>query len=119
MLGLTIDPNYEDNNWIYIYYSPKGGRPRQNLSRFVLAYQDSLLLQSEKVILEVAVQRETCCHSGGSISFGPNGNLFLSTGDNTSSKESDGYSPLDERIGRSPFDAQRDLQTLMTSGGKY
>ena len=61
MLGLTIDPNYEDNNWVYIYYSPKGGRPRQNLSRFILAYQDSLLLQSEKVILEVAVQRETCC----------------------------------------------------------
>ena len=118
MLGLTIDPNYKDNNWIYIYYSPKGGRPRQNLSRFVLAYQDSLLLQSEKVMLEVAVQRETCCHSGGSLSFGPNGNLFLSTGDNTSSKESDGYSPLDERIGRSPFDAQKGASNTHDLRGK-
>ncbi len=118
MLGLTIDPNYEENNWIYIYYSPKGGRPRQNLSRFVLAYQDSLILQSEKVILEVAVQRETCCHSGGSISFGPNGNLFLSTGDNTNSKESDGYSPLDERVGRSPFDAQKGASNTHDLRGK-
>ena len=118
MLGLTIDPNYEDNNWVYIYYSPKGGRPRQNLSRFVLAYKDSLILQSEKVILEVAVQRETCCHSGGSISFGPNGNLFLSTGDNTSSKESDGYSPLDQRPGRSPFDAQKGASNTHDLRGK-
>ncbi|MEM9261657.1 MAG: PQQ-dependent sugar dehydrogenase, partial [Bacteroidota bacterium] len=49
----------------------------------------------------------TCCHSGGSVEFGPDGLLYLSTGDNTSSKESDGYSPLDERPGRGPFDAQK------------
>lgn len=107
LLGMAIDPNFEKNRWIYFYYSPLGGAPRQYLSRFYLATGDSLIMNSEKVILEVPVQRETCCHSAGSIQFGPDGVLYLSTGDNTSSKESEGYSPLDERPGRAPFDAQK------------
>ncbi len=117
MLGLAADPDFENNNWIYIYYSPYGGEGRQNLSRFLLL-ADSLIVSSEKIILEVPVQRKTCCHSGGSITFGPNGNLFLSTGDNTSSKESDGYSPLDERPGRGPYDAQKGSSNTHDLRGK-
>src|SRR5690606_37548887 len=58
-------------------------------------------------ILEVPTQRETCCHSAGHLEFGADGNLYISTGDNTSSKESNGYTPIDERPGRGPFDAQK------------
>lgn len=107
LLGMALDPDFKNNRWVYFYYSPLGGVPKQNLSRFYLAANDSLILGSEKIILEVPVQRETCCHSAGSIQFGPDGMLYLSTGDNTSSKESDGYSPLDERPGRGPFDSQK------------
>ncbi|MDA0196732.1 MAG: PQQ-dependent sugar dehydrogenase [Bacteroidetes bacterium] len=106
MLGLALDPNYNDNHWVYFYYSPYGGHPRQELTRMMLI-SDSLHVNTEKLILEVGTQRETCCHSGGSVSFGPDGNLWLSSGDNTSSKESWGKSPMDERPGRSPFDAQK------------
>lgn len=105
MLGVAIDPDYERNGKIYIYYSVPG-KPIQRLSRFFMSY-DSLFLSTETVILDVPVQIETCCHSGGSIQFGPNNLLYLSTGDNTSSKESDGYTPIDERPGRAPFDAQK------------
>ncbi|CAN5853615.1 hypothetical protein BH24BAC1_BH24BAC1_04940 [soil metagenome] len=79
---------------------------KQNVSRFKML-GDSLVMRTEKVILEIPTQRETCCHSAGSIEFGPDGLMYISTGDNTSSKESSGYSPLDERPGRYPFDAQK------------
>ena len=58
-------------------------------------------------MLEVAVQREECCHTGGSIQFDTHGNLFLSTGDNTNPFDSDGYGPIDQRVGRGPWDARK------------
>ncbi|MDX2248112.1 MAG: PQQ-dependent sugar dehydrogenase [Bacteroidia bacterium] len=117
LLGLTIDPEFEDNHLIYLYYSPPCEIKEQYLSQFYL-HHDSLILASEKVILKVAVQRETCCHSGGSVKFGPDGNLYLSTGDNTSSKESDGYTPIDERPGRYPYDAQKSSANTHDLRGK-
>ena len=105
LMGMSLDPNHEQNNWIYLYYSPPGDNPKQHLSRFVLR-NDSLLMDTEVVMLVVPTQRDECCHTAGSIEFGPDGNLFLSTGDDTNPFESDGFGPIDERPGRSPFDAQ-------------
>jgi cytochrome c len=106
MLGIALDPDYKNNHWIYINYSPAGNIPKQNVSRFEMI-GDSLIRGSEKIVLEIPTQRETCCHSGGHLEFGPDGDLYVSAGDNTSSKESDGFSPIDERPGRAPFDAQK------------
>ena len=106
ILGVTLDPDFEKNNWIYINYSPAGKVAKQNVSRFVMK-GDSILKETEKIVLEIPTQRETCCHSGGHLTFGPGNNLYISTGDNTSSKESDGFTPIDERPGRAPFDAQK------------
>jgi cytochrome c len=117
LLGMALDPDFDNNHWVYFYYSPPGDIPKQHVSRFELK-GDSLFLDSEKVLLEVKVQRETCCHSGGDLEFGPDGNLYISVGDNTSSKESSGYTPLDERPGRGPFDAQKSSSNTNDLRGK-
>lgn len=106
LLGVAIDPQYENNKWIYLFYSPVGTEPVQHVSRFVFD-QDSLHYDSEKIVLEIPVQRDECCHSGGSLEFDQQGNLFIGVGDNTNPFDSDGYAPIDERPGRQPWDAQR------------
>ena len=62
---------------------------------------DQLVRTSETVVLEFPEQRKDCCHHAGSVEFAPDGNLFISTGDNTHpAGDSDGYAPIDERPGR-------------------
>ncbi len=117
MLGLAIDADYSQNKWIYLFYSPIGATPVQHVSRFVFD-RDSLFYETEKVILQIPVQRDECCHSAGALEFGPDGNLFISVGDNTNPFDSDGFAPIDERKGRSAWDAQKSSANTNDLRGK-
>ena len=116
LLGLSKDPNFAQNHWIYLYYSPAGDEAKNILTRYELR-GDELVMSSKKVLLEIPVQREECCHTGGSIAWDASGNLFLSTGDN-SSPRADGYSPIDERPERGPWDAQKSSANTNDLRGK-
>ncbi|MGK7391660.1 MAG: ThuA domain-containing protein [Candidatus Cyclobacteriaceae bacterium M2_1C_046] len=117
LMGLAVDPNFKDNYWVYLFYSPAGDSAVNRLSRFEFL-NNSLLMSSETVILDVPVQREECCHTGGSIAFDAYGNLYLSTGDNTNPFASEGYAPIDERNGRDAWDAQRSSANTNDLRGK-
>ncbi|MBA4851751.1 PQQ-dependent sugar dehydrogenase [Emticicia sp. BO119] len=117
LLGLNIDPDFAKNHWVYLYYSPAGSEPKNILTRYELK-GNTLDLNSKKVILEIPTQRDQCCHTGGSIDWDSAGNLYLSTGDNTSPRASDGYAPIDERPGRSPYDAQKSSSNTNDLRGK-
>jgi cytochrome c len=116
LMGCAVDPHFDQNNWLYLYYSPIG-QSLNRLSRFKFV-QDQLDVRSEQVILEVKTQRDECCHAGGSITFDQQGLLYLSTGDNTNPFASEGYAPIDERKGRSPWDAQKSSANTNDLRGK-
>jgi glucose/arabinose dehydrogenase/cytochrome c551/c552/type 1 glutamine amidotransferase len=113
LMGLQKDPNYAENNWIYVFYAPIGDEEVNRLSRF--KYTDGNFdLSSEQKIIDVYSQREICCHTGGSIAFGGDGLLYLSTGDNSTpfnEKDAqfvnDGYAPLNDLPGKRQYDARR------------
>ena len=114
MLGIALDPHFVSNGWVFLNHSvvetttdsrgEKQGIIR--VSRYTLV-EGKLDLASEKKVLDIPTQREQCCHVGGSLAFDKDGNLFVAIGDNTNPFDSDGFSPQDERPGRSPWDAQK------------
>ena len=116
LLGLAADPNFAANGWVYMYYSPAGPVAKNVLARFTLT-GDSLDLASQTVLLEIPTQRLQCCHTGGSIAFDAQGNLYLSTGDN-SNPFATAYAPIDERPGRMPWDAQKSSANTNDLRGK-
>lgn len=91
MLGMILDPDFKDNHWIYLFYSPQGGKHRSILARYEWSSSE-LDMDSEKILLEVPNQRRSCCHLGGGMLFDNEGNLYLTTGDNS-------FGTLDETPG--------------------
>lgn len=123
MLGLCKDPDYAKNNWVYIYYSPADTSVNR-LSRFTFK-NDTLDKATEKVILEVKSQREICCHTGGSIAFGPDKLLYFSAGDNSTPFDepgakyvNNGYAPLNDLPNRQQYDARRSAGNTNDLRGK-
>src|SRR5690606_22664104 len=106
----ALDPDFSNNGWGYFYWSPANmgsDGPHNRISRFTYDKATRTFdLASEKAVLKIPTQRDTCCHAGGDMLFDLDGNLILATGDNTNPFESDGYTPTDERPGRSAYDAQ-------------
>lgn len=104
LMGIIADPNFAENHWIYMFYADPD-EPKHVLARWTLQ-GDEIDPASKKVVLEFPTQREVCCHTGGGMVFDENGNLFLTTGNNTANPRS-GLSNLDERPGEKNADDQR------------
>ena len=108
LLGMTIDPDFAHNNFLYFFYTTtEKEQTKQLISRFTLGADGALDLASEKVIIEVPIDLEVSAHTGGSLAWDTHHNLYISTGDNTVPFESNGFAPIDQREGRLTFDAER------------
>lgn len=77
LTGITLDPDFNQNNFIYLYYSySQGGEVLNRVSRFTYESND---LKNELVILDKLPGG--AIHNGGRLRFGPDGKLWILTGD--------------------------------------
>jgi len=119
MLGMTIDPDFASNNYLYFFYTASAGNQyKQHISRFKISKTSVLDLKSEKVIIEVPIDLEVSAHTGGSMAWDKDKNLFISTGDNTVPFESQGYAPIDRRPNRVNYTAERSAGNTNDLRGK-
>ena len=116
LLGIALDPDFSTNPWLYVFYSAVE-ESEQLVSRFTIV-DGQLDMTSERILLRVPVQRSNSNHSGGALGFGPDGVLYVALGDNTSPFESNGFAPIDERSGRSDWDAQKSSSNTDDLRGK-
>ena len=119
LLGIALDPNFATNKWLYLFYSAPSPE-EQHVSRFTIGADGNIDMASEKILVRIPHQRIVCCHSAGSMTFGPGGLLYISTGDDTEHSQSQGFNPIDDDVlrnnpGDNP-DADRAYDARRTSG---
>lgn len=90
LLGVAVDPGFAANHFVYVYYT-HASLPQHELARFTEA-GGALSDASKVIVLTVpGIRWADQHHSAGSLAFGPDGNLYISTGENVDPNVSQGY----------------------------
>lgn len=77
LLGMVLHPRFSENGWLYLYLTTGTGNA---LSNSVLRYQYSEdKLFDKKIIIQNIPGAPY--HDGGRLAFGPDGYLYITTGD--------------------------------------
>ncbi|MCS6935268.1 MAG: PQQ-dependent sugar dehydrogenase [Chitinophagales bacterium] len=93
LLGLAFSPNYKQDGYFYVNYTFNNGTSTgvTRISRFSVSPTDSniALPASEQVIL--SFNQPYTNHNGGNMMFGPDGYLYIASGDGGSAGDPQGY----------------------------
>jgi glucose/arabinose dehydrogenase len=84
LLGVTLDPNFSSNQYVYVYYTvpANGGNPPHNrVSRFT-GNGNQAVPGSEVVLLDLNGLSSNVHHNGGALHFGTDGKLYIASGNN-------------------------------------
>ena len=86
LLGIALDPDFEKNGFVYVYYSAlvetgngNGGKVVNKLVRFT----DRGSTGTDVKVLLDNIPASRGYHSGGALAFGPDGKLYVTVGDAT------------------------------------
>jgi cytochrome c len=95
--GIALDPDFENNGFIFLSYTPLANPDQHRISRFTFT-NDSFVISSEHVILEHPINSKNGWHGINAIEFDSKGNLYFAIGDFViQTKEVAGYAQIDER----------------------
>lgn len=79
LIGLTFDPNFAVNRFIYVYYTATSPTIHNRISRFT-ANGDVAVPGSERILVDLPATTNTN-HNGGALHFGPDGKLYIAVGE--------------------------------------
>ena len=81
LLGVAFDPDFASNQYVYVYYTATSPTIHHRVSRFT-ASGDTAVAGSETVIVDLDPTTFADIHNGGALHFGPDGKLYIATGEN-------------------------------------
>ena len=101
LLGFVLDPHFSDNHQAFAYYT-YGNDEKGQFNRIVVLRQNGNVWTEEKVLLDRIPS--AAFHHGGRMKIGPDGKLYITTGDATVPSTAQSLNSLNGKILRINLD---------------
>ncbi|MEM6317230.1 MAG: PQQ-dependent sugar dehydrogenase [Bacteroidota bacterium] len=111
ILDVVLDPNFRDNQWIYISYAAE--KDKKYASKFIRAKLQNDQLTDIQPLLTALPYADGLFHFGGALLFGDDGKLYLTTGERLFG---DGLQPKDMPIAQNYSDPRGKIFRLNPDG---
>ncbi len=100
LLGFVLDPNFPSNQKAFAYYTYENGQGQFN--RVVMLHQEGNKWTEESILLDSIPS--AAYHHGGRMKIGPDGKLYITTGDATVPESAQDVKSLNGKILRMNLD---------------
>ena len=95
--GVEFDPNFASNGYVYVYYTDPA-TALNKVSRFTTSTANPDLADPTSEVVLIDGIGSGIYHSAGALHFGPDGKLYISTGDASYAPDSQNLHNLDGKI---------------------
>lgn len=96
LTGVVVDPDFDVNGYVYVYYTVPGSPLHNRISRFRVV-GDQAVAGSATTILDLDPLGYAEQHNGGTMRFGPDGKMYVGVGE---SRVPDNAQNLDKYLGK-------------------
>ncbi|HNB50529.1 MAG TPA: PQQ-dependent sugar dehydrogenase, partial [Anaerolineales bacterium] len=88
LLGLAFHPDYEENGYFYVNYTDTNGDTV--IARYTVSADDPNRADPTSELILLQIRQPYPNHNGGHLAFGPDGYLYIATGDGGSGGDPQG-----------------------------
>jgi glucose/arabinose dehydrogenase len=98
LLGVTVDPKFSQNHYVYVFYTATSPTIHNRVSRFKARGDVAGSAHGEKVLLELPPLGGQSGQYGGALRFGADGKLYVGVGDDTTAANAQSLNTVNGKI---------------------